>query len=101
MSAPIFVSHENWTIKTPFVTYYDLGFITNIQEKNIKDEIRQNYEIMNYFKNKDFKNKDFKNKDFKNKDSKIKGYFINKTRDSKIKDSKIKEYFINKTKDVN
>ena len=62
MSTPIFVSHENWNIKTPFVSYSDEKFIDELLKERQKEDDTQKYnasdsKIIEYFTNRNSHNK--------------------------------------------
>ena len=69
MAAKVFVSHVDWNIKTPFVSYSDKKFIDElVKEKQKKDDTQEDYilsmeyntrdsNIIEYFKNKNSHNK--------------------------------------------
>ena len=62
-----FISHENWNIKTPFVSYNEPEFIKEITSNNST--------MLNYYIN--YKNKN-KNKNNKQPSNYFKNYFINR-----------------------
>lgn len=62
MTTPIFVSHENWRIYTPFVSYSDKKFIDELVKERQKENNMQEYNskdsnIVEYFKNRNSHNK--------------------------------------------
>ena len=62
MSAKVFVSHVDWNIKTPFVSYSDEKFIDELLKERQKENDTQKYnasdsKIIEYFINRNSHNK--------------------------------------------
>tara|TARA_Y100000816_G_C25746651_1_gene392757 strand:- start:246 stop:593 length:348 start_codon:yes stop_codon:yes gene_type:complete len=55
MERKVFVSYDNWDIKTPFVSYNDEKFMQEINKKNINTHNKSN--IVQYFKDINTKKK--------------------------------------------
>ena len=91
MSAKVFVSHVNWNIKTPFVSYSDKKFIdeleknTKLNNSTIHDNNLTKSKIINYFIKKNTKLNNSAIHDNNLTKSKIVNYFIKKYTFNKIK----------------
>ena len=91
MSAKVFVSHVDWEIKTPFVSYSDEKFINELQENTklnnstIYDNDLTKSKIANYFIKKNTKLNNSTIHDNNLTKSKIANYFIKKYTFNKIK----------------
>ena len=84
MSTPIFVSHENWNIKTPFVSYSDQKFIDELVKERQKENDTQDDYILS--------------QKYNASDSKIIEYFTNRNSHNKIYG--VTSSFVNYFKDV-
>ena len=110
MSAKVFVSHVNWNIKTPFVSYSDKKFIdeleknTKLNNSTIHDINLTKSKIANYFIKKNKKLNNLTIHDNNLTKSEIANYFIKKNtklnnstiHDNNLTKSKIANYFIKK-----
>ena len=76
MSNPVFITHVDWKVKTPFISYSDAKFVKELESINI-------YYIVTYFENRQ------KIKHIKC--SRICNYFININNKKKIERQKILE----------
>ena len=47
MSRKMFISHTNWDIKTPFVSYSDNNFVKELESKNNYEKDVYKYESIN------------------------------------------------------
>ena len=92
-----FISHENWNIKTPFISYDESEFTKKI--------ITNNSTVFNYFNNKNNKNnnnnnnknnKNNKNNNNNNNNNKNNNNNNNKNNNNKQPSNQIKNYFINR-----